>query len=120
MKFGEILKEGIIGGIIIILIEFVLGIIAPGVVYAFGYIALIIGGAIAGWMIKDRNDAVVAGIVAGLVYIVFGLYAIYPLFGHYHSGSAAAALVVGIVLGALGGFAGNWICSSQGSSKKKR
>jgi hypothetical protein len=125
---NEIIKTGIIGGVIIIVIELFLGFVAPTIVYGFSFIALLLGGFIAGWMIKaGRDDAIVAGGLAGLVYAVIGLLLLYPaISSRYAVGSGAhavVAIVVSLVLGAIGGFAGHYMVSHQGgssSSKKRR
>lgn len=119
MKTDEIIKAGIVGGVLIIIIEFLVGIASPGVVYGFSLIAMLIGGAVSGWMVKGKNeDAAVAGALAGLIYIIIGVLIIFPLVSSYHTSNAIAAIIIGIVLGAIGGVVGNYIASSQAGSKK--
>ena len=120
MNFNEIGKAGIIGGAVAIVLEIVVGAVALGIAYSFGFIAMLLGGAIAGWMIKGKQeDAVVAGVVAGLIYVILGIYVLFSVFTSYHP-NAVAAIVVGIVLGAVGGFAGQYLVTHQGSTKSSR
>jgi hypothetical protein len=116
MKTNDVLKAAVIGGVVVIIIEFLIGWAVPSISYAFGFVAMLLGGIIAGWMVKGKRDeAVVAGVVASLIYVILGLFIIYPLVSSYHSASPLAAIIIGIVLGAIGGFIGMYL----GSGKKK-
>ena len=117
MNFNEIGKAGIMGGAVAIVLEIVVGAIALSIAYDFGFIAMLLGGAVAGWMIKGKQEyAVVAGVVAGLIYVIIGIYLLFSVFTSYHP-NAVAALVVGIVLGVVGGFVGQYLATHQGSTR---
>ncbi len=119
MEVGEIVKASIVGGLFTIVVVFLIGAVAQSMVYDLSFIALLVGGAIAGWMIEGKQeDAIVSGALSGLLYVVFGLFILFPLVSTYHSASPIGAIVVGIVFGLIGGFAGKYIKSSQSGSKK--
>lgn len=124
MESSEIIKNGVIGGIVVIVLELIVGIAAPSIVYAFSIIALLIGGAIAGWMIKGKlEEGAVAGGSAGLVYGIFGLLLLYPLLSSRFRHSPAAyvvEIVMSIVVAAIGGFAGKYLSCHQGSTKSQK
>ncbi len=125
MGTNEIVKTGIIGGIVIIIIELIIGFAVPSIVYSFSFIAMLIGGFIAGWMIKGkRDDALIAGGLAGLIYIIIGFIILYQsVFKHTGSaGGDVVGLIVGIILGAIGAFAGHYLAhnSSSHASRKKK
>ena len=122
MNINEIVKPGIIGGVAAIVIQFVVRSVAPSsIAYDFGFITMILGGAIAGWMIKGKQeDAVAAGVLASLIYVVLGVLVIFPMLSG-HQFNAIVAIVVGVVLGAVGGFAGQYLAhgSARPSGKRK-
>ena len=110
----------------IIVLELLVGIAIPSMVYEFAIVALLIGGFISGWMIKGKSeDAVVAGGAAGLVYGILGMLILYPLLSSRFRHTPAVyffEIIISIVVAAIGGFAGNYFASKQGStrtSKKK-
>lgn len=114
MKTNDVIKAAVIGGIVAIVVEFFVGWGAPSASYAFGFVAMLLGGFIAGWMVKGkRDDAIVAGVVASLIYVILGLFIIYPLVSGYHSASPLAAIIIGIILGAIGGFVGMYLNSEK-------
>jgi uncharacterized membrane protein (UPF0136 family) len=121
MNFNDIVKPAIVGGIVIIIIEILVGIGAPGIVYGFSIIALLIGGFIAGHMVKGNSqDGLVAGGAAGLVYGIVGLLILYPLVSarFRHSPSTyIVEIIVSIIVAAIGGLVGRYLASNKGSAK---
>ena len=119
MKIGEIIKAGIIGGIVSIVLKFIVGFAGANIAYIFGFIALLIGGIVAGWNIKTKQeDAIASGILSSLIYVILGLFVIFPL-GKYHSGNPVGAVVIGLILGAIGGFVGKYLSSNMSMKKKQ-
>lgn len=117
MDYMEIGKAGIIGGVAMVIVQIIVGETVHSISYGFGFLALILGGFIAGWMIKKKQDeAVVAGVVSGLVFAILGLFILFPMLGGNHT-SLIGGLLVSAVLGAVGGFAGQYIATQQGSGK---
>ncbi len=116
MDVNEIAKGGVVGGIVAVVLEFIVGAAAPSIEYGFGFVAILVGGFVAGWMIKGKKmeDGAAGGVVAGLIYVILGLFIIYPIVADYHSSSPILALIVGIVLGAIGGFVGQYLNSGKG------
>jgi uncharacterized membrane protein YeaQ/YmgE (transglycosylase-associated protein family) len=119
MDTANMIKAGIVGGIVAIILEALAHLAFPtstSTVYIFGFIVLLIGGFVAGWLTKEKpREGTVSGILAGLVYVILGLFVIYPLLSKYHTSTAGAgiALVFGIVLGAVGGFLGKCLHPSM-------
>src|SRR5271155_5797377 len=98
MNTGEIIKTGIIGGVVIIIIELLVGIAIPSIVVGFSVIALLVGGAISGWMVHGKNeDGAAAGATAGVVYGILGLLILYPLLSARFRHSPATYVVEIIV-----------------------
>jgi hypothetical protein len=124
MNTNEIIKSGVVGGVVTVVIELLAGVAVPSMTYVFGIIALLIGGFIAGWMIDGKNeDAVVAGGVAGIVYGILGMLILYPLLSSHfrHSPSGYFILIVGsIIVAAIGGFAGNYFVARQAKAKPSK
>lgn len=124
MDTNEAIKAGIVGGVVIIVIELLVGIAAPSIVYAFSIVALLLGGAIAGWMMKGKTlDGVTVGGIAGIVYGILGLLILYPLLSARFRHSPLiyiVEIIVSIVVAAIGGLVGNYIASHQGSTKSSR
>jgi hypothetical protein len=116
MNTGEIIEGGVIGGAFIILIEVFLAFVVPITVYLyFSVLVLLLGGGLAGRMIgmhDHKNEAALAGILAGLVYVVMGLLVIFPaIYGTYNFTliilATLAVAAFGTILGAVGGFLGH-------------
>jgi ABC-type phosphate transport system permease subunit len=124
MNFNEIIKPAILGGVVIIVLELLVGIADPSIVYAFSIIALLVGGAIAGWMVKGKiEDGFIAGGTAGLVYGILGLLILYPLLSAHFRHSPAVyvvEIIVSIIVAGIGGFVGKYLASNQNSSKSAR
>ncbi len=117
MNYMEVGKAGIIGGVAMVVLQIVVGYAAHSISYYFGFLALLLGGFIAGWMIsKKQDEAVVAGVVSGIVFAILGLIILFPMLGGSHT-SPIGGLLVSIVLGAVGGFAGQYLAAQQGSGK---
>ncbi len=118
MNVNEIGKAGVLGGVLVLVVDFIIGLIYQSAVFAFSFMALLFGCALAGWMVKKRWDAVVAGVTAGLIYAVFGFIVIFPwIFKSIHV-NMASAILIGVVMGAVGGLAGQYLVSYHKSSKK--
>ncbi len=121
MDMGGIGKAAVVGGIVAIVVEFLVGWAAPSVAYGFGFVAMLLGGFIAGWMVKGKKEkSAIAGVAAALIYVILGLFIIYPLVSKYHSGNPVGALIIGIVLGAIAGFVAGYLNSGKGSSKNRK
>jgi hypothetical protein len=123
METMQIIKNGIIGGIIIIVIELLVGIAAPTIAFGFSIIALLVGGAISGWMVHGKlEDGAFAGAASGLFYGIFGLLILYPLLSSRfrHTPATYVVEIVGsIIIAAIGGFAGKYLATHQGSTKSQ-
>ncbi|MGD0728748.1 MAG: DUF5518 domain-containing protein [Candidatus Micrarchaeaceae archaeon] len=124
MDTNSIIKAGILGGVIIIVIELLVGIAAPSIAYAFSIIALLVGGFIAGWMVKGKTtDGIVAGGAAGIVYGILGLLILYPLLSSRFRHAPAVyvvEIIVSIVIAAIGGLIGKYLASNKKSSNSQR
>ncbi len=124
MDAGSIAKWAIVGGIVAIVLEFIVGAAAgaaSAATYDIGFIVLLIGGFVSGWMLKSNHtDNAVAGAVSGLIYIVLGVLIIFPVFTHKmdSAGVAVVAIIVGLILGAIGGVVGGLLASPKKSSQK--
>lgn len=107
-------------GVATIILEFIVGVAAPAAAYSFSFVAILAGGFVAGWFVKEKTDgALVSGALSGLIYVVIGLYVVYHAFGHAYTKSAVAALIVSIVLGAIGAIVANYLAKGQKSPKPR-
>jgi hypothetical protein len=121
MNTGNVIKGAIIGGIVAVVFEFIVGAVAIGAAYDFSFVAMLIAGFLAAWIAKGKaGDGIVSGVVGALIYVILGLFIIYPLFGH-STRSPVAAIIVGVVLGLIGGFIGNYLaCPQRGASSSAK
>ena len=79
-------------------------------------------------MVKGKTeDGAIAGGAAGLVYGILGLLILYPLLSarfRHTPATYVVEIIVSIIVAAIGGVAGKYLASRQGStkssSKKKR
>lgn len=86
----------------------------PGISYVFSFITMLIGGFVAGWMVKEKpREGTIAGILSGLIYVILGSFVIYPVLLKYHPSNPGIALIFGIVLGDVGGFLGKCLHPSM-------
>ncbi len=55
MDYMEIGKAGIIGGVAMVIVQIIIRYTMHSIAYDFGFLALVLGGFIAGWMVKGSR-----------------------------------------------------------------
>lgn len=119
MNTRDVVKTGIISGVIVIIIEIIVGAADKGAVFDFSFVALLIGGFLAGWMSKGtRDDTAIGGGLGGLIYIIIGYFGLYQyaLGNKGTAGGDVVGVIVGIVLCAIGALIGYYVKPRKGTA----